>query len=96
MRPGSARRARQELFWHALHGVTLRVDDREVDCWVYHGPPRVGRDETLVEAERVAEARLAAAEVAGQDPTRCAWCARTGTGCPQTGLRTGRTGIRTR
>lgn len=72
MRLGSARRARQELFWHALHGVTLCVDDREVDCWVYHGPPRVGRDETLVEAERVAEARLVAAEVAGQDDERCA------------------------
>jgi hypothetical protein len=40
MRPGSARRATPERFWHALHGVTLTVDRRDLDCWVYHGPPR--------------------------------------------------------
>jgi exonuclease III len=72
MRPGSARRATPERFWHALHGVTLTVDDHDLDCWVYHGPPRVGRDETLVEAERVAEARLVAAEVTRQGEARCA------------------------
>ncbi|MDG4795515.1 endonuclease/exonuclease/phosphatase family protein [Micromonospora sp. WMMD1082] len=71
MRRGSARRARSDRFWHALHGATLRVGGRAIGCWVYHGPPRVGRDETIVEAERVSEAHLVAAHVAGGDD-RCA------------------------
>lgn len=73
MKPDSARQATPELFWHALLGVTLTVDGRDVACWVYHGPPRVGRDEATVEAERVAEARLVAAEVTSQgDAVVCA------------------------
>ncbi|MDG4795195.1 endonuclease/exonuclease/phosphatase family protein [Micromonospora sp. WMMD1082] len=67
MRRGSARRASPDRLWHALHGVTLRAGGPTFGCWVYHGPPRVGRDENIVEAQRVSEAQVVAAEVAGGD-----------------------------
>lgn len=64
--PGVVRVHTTDVLWHALLGVTLRIDGIGVDCWVFHGAPRVGRDEGLVEAERVEEARFVAGKVTGE------------------------------